>query len=1044
MLFLSLLLFALAALAFCAYLGYGPAKLLLRPEQRDDEGPFALLLGYVLLLLIGYYGVQTVLNLRQALLVAAGIGTLLNAIALWHRRGERLHLNLRAHAGAYLLAGLAFLLGIVPLLSYGYVTVIGENWDPENYLPVAEYLVRVPVKGIPNLPPSPLRELNANPPRIGLTLGFSVAQGIWQQLVGWDALRSFAPTLALLRGLTVLASYLLFRRTLRMERWVTLVASALVCLHAQGLWLSFMNFGMQVSSLPLVPLGLVLLADLLRHPDLRSGFATSLAVAAIPVSYYPALTVFVPTALALGAVELFCSRRRVATLLAGLGTAAGSVGIAWGTVLDYGRGFAFRYSLPKTTLGLTRLITVQEILGLAPFAVRPERVPQLLEAFQTVALCLLALLALLALIRVQSRWYWLAIVVPGVLYLLWLRGSFLGVASFLQARGVPIGSGFLRRLQPYPYAFMKGASYVAPFLLGLAAQGLAVLASWRTRTAARALTAVAAVFVLGLAGWSCGRVIARYAVRPALFDRPLLEVEQAVALIPKGAPVYLTNHPERIGPVSGLLAYFLREHPLRGTISTAYSGMRYCLPGEAFPYALLDLRDDPYVLGFFPEDRIWQGGGMVLYRRDPHQRSFVDLRPGGCEARNAEPALGSSPLAGQLLALPGPCQKVAPDTPLYLYFGEGGLSSEVLSGTGATSGTLLLSWVSLAESPGLLQWDDGTAEEITIPAGFSVYRTALRPSVRRVEVTAGGPGQAAVCWAAQGAEEAERDWIPLPRTFAFLSRAEAHGSTLSLEVRVASAETRPLHGVVEVWENRYSGATHYAWWGPLPLPEAGSLLLEVDLEAREARGQIDGETVALPPHVGAAEWPAARDGSYFASLWVYYGEAIQSIPVARFEVAQGTVQELVALPSDPLPLYARALSVSAQVAFGEGLQLVGYEFPEGPHAPGEVVPVFLEWRSRAPVPVNYAVTLQVIGPGGLLGQVDVPLGGEAHPTTTWRRGEMARIELPVRLEQTAPRGRHRLIVAVYDPATLQRLPVLGPGGEELGDAFELGQVVIGR
>ncbi|MGC8875171.1 MAG: hypothetical protein ACP5SI_12095, partial [Chloroflexia bacterium] len=931
LLFLSLIVFALAALALCAYLGYGPVKLLLQPEQHYDEGLFALLIGYALLLLIGYYGVQSVLNLRQALLVALGLATLLNTLALLRRRGERLSLNLREHAGAYFLAGLAFLLGILPLLSYGYVTVIGENWDPENYLPVVEYLMRVPVRGIAGLPPNPLRELNASPPRIGLTLGFSVAQGFWQQLIGWDALHSFAPTLALLRALSVLSAYLLFRRTLRMQRWATLLAAALLCLHAQVLWLSFFNFGMQASSLPLVPLGLVLLTDLVRRPSARAALATSLAVAAIPVSYYPALTVFVPTALALGLAELPLSSKRLAALAAGLGAAAGSAVVAWGTVLDYTRGFAFRYSLPKTTLGLTRMISVPEILGLAPFAIQPERVPQAVRILQTAAVWLLVGLGLFALVRLRTRWVWLAVLLPGLLYLLWLRGAFAPLATFLQAAGMPISSALLRRVEPYPYAYMKGASYVAPIFLGLAVEGLAVLWSWRrTRPAVRGAAVLLAALVVGLAGWSCARVVSRYAARPAIFTRPLLEVEQAVARIPEGAPVYLTNRPERIGPVSGLLAYFLRDHPLRGTVTTAYSGMRYCLSGEPFPYALLDVRDNPYLLGFSPDDRVWQNEEMALYRRDPGQRRFLDLRPGACEGPGAGAAIALSPLEAQLRALPGPCQKVAPDTPFYL-------GPETLAPLDS-GGTLLLAWVSLDESPGLLAWDDGTVEELTIPAGFSIYRTALRSGSRRLEVTAGGPGQPAICWAVQSEETGEWGWIPLPGTIAFLSRAEVRGTTLTLELRLASPEGRRLQAVLEVWENAYAGAAHYAWWGPVLLPAAGTLTLEADMAAREARQLAPERTVTLPPHVGAAEWPAARDGTYFASLWLYYVDAIVSVPVAQFEIVQGEIRQLGALPSDPFPLYIRGLRTPAEVTFGDALQLVGYEFPEGPHAAGDAVP----------------------------------------------------------------------------------------------------------
>ena len=122
---LSLLFYALVSTAFLAFLGYGLAKLLLPREWCCDEGLLAPLLGYVLLLLVGYYGVRTVLNLRAGLFLVLGIALLLNGLALWRRRGERLSLNLREHGLVWLIAMSAFLLAVLPLMGYGYSTVIG-------------------------------------------------------------------------------------------------------------------------------------------------------------------------------------------------------------------------------------------------------------------------------------------------------------------------------------------------------------------------------------------------------------------------------------------------------------------------------------------------------------------------------------------------------------------------------------------------------------------------------------------------------------------------------------------------------------------------------------------------------------------------------------------------------------------------------------------------------------------------------------------------------------------------------------------------------
>lgn len=1030
---LGLFLLALVSLAFSTYLGYGLVKLLRPAEHRDDEGLLAPLLGYALLLLIGYYGVTTVLNLRLVLFVALGLGTLLNALALWRCRDRRLHLDLREHGWAVLLAGLAFLLGILPLLNYGYVTVIGENWDPEFYLPVAEYLLRVPFGGIAAMPPSPLRDLSADPARIALTPGFSIAQGVWQQLVGQDALRSFAPTLALLRAFGVLATYLLFRRTLGMSRRPAALATALVALYALSLWLAFFNFGIQLASLPLVPLGLVLLADLLRRPAWGGAITTGLAVAAIPVAYYPALTAFLPMAGALALTELLLSQKRRAVLLAGCGAALCTFLLAWGPILAYGQGFAERYAQTKVMVWLNRLITWPEALGLAPLAAQSDGV--LPDALLWTALAFLALLGLFALVRSRLRWPWLALVASGLLYLLWLRGD---LGQMLA--GLPLPPGLLQALQPYPYAYMKGAVYVAPLLLGLAIQGLAEVPAPRPGWSRRTLVAgmsVIAFFFLVLAAWSAGRIVARYWERPALFGRETLEVEEAAALVPPGAAVYLTDHLDHIGPETGLFAYFFREHPLRGTVAGAYDGMAYCLPGEAFPYALLDRDDNPYMLGFSPEDRLWQGSRMALYRRNPEQRAFLDLREGACPGPDARPVVVRAPLTAERLAASGGCRTLHPDAPLLLHPGGEGLSlSSVVKGEEETL-ALLLGGGAARESPIRLHWDDGRNEEVTLPAGFSIYRSAPHHLPATVEVF--GSEEASICWAAI-VEKAGPLVENIPRTALLSPYVDVEGATLHLEIRLHTSERRALQATLEVWENDYTEATHYGWWGPVALVPSG-VVWEVDLQKREAVLRVGDATLPLAPHRGQETWPEAEEGTYFASLWVYYGgQALQALPVALFDWQGGQVRYLTAEPVSPVPLYVRPLAMPAGFRFGKELQLVAYERPEGPFAPGEIVPLAVEWRAEAPAAANYAVTAQIIADGRLLGQVDLPVGGEGHPTTTWRRGEEVRDDLPVRISPQAAGGRYRLILAVYDPNTMQRLPVYAADGQALGDALDLGEV----
>jgi hypothetical protein len=1047
---LSLLLFAIASTAFLTLLGYGPVKLLLPSGWRSDEGLLAPLVGYVLLLLLGYYGVRTALNLAGVLILASLVGAVLIALALWLRRGERLELNLREHGWVWLLALLAFLVAVLPLVSYGYLTPIGGNWDPENYLPVTQYLTQVPVDQIGEMPVNPVRDLNAHPPRIGLTLGFSVLQGVLQQLRGWDARESFAPVLALLRGFAVLALYLLFRRGLRMSQWPALIATFLGGFHALGLWIALFNFGMQMSAMPLVPLALCLFLLALRQPSWRTVLLAAVGVAALPISYYPALTVFVPVAGALGLYELITAEKRRPVLLAGLATALLSPLLALGTLFDYGEGFAFRYSQQTTTLGLFHFISWDQFLGFAPFSRARQALLEPGKELQVVAVVLVLVTILLALWRSGRRWLWLAAILPAVLYLGWLRGWVWSLVEALQQPEL-FGSVLLERFRPYPYAYMKGSVFVSPLLLGLAVEGWAHWWDWvqgrlqaPIRYVWQAVLAGLLLLPIGLALWSNGRAVSFYWGRPAHFDQEVLRVEEAVELIPEGASVYLTGRPERSRPILGLFSYLLLDHPIYGRLSTAYAGYDYRVPGDAPGYALLDAADDPLALGFLPQQQIWSGGGMVLYERDPSMVAFLDLRADAYGQRPGESIHTPEPLAERLLHSFGTYPELSPGSTLVLHADAQGLSREddLVGEQGERS--LLLGLATLEPTQVTLRWENGEEDQVQLPAGFSLFQTPPRALPSLVEVLVDGAGEVWPCWVALVDPGGEAGLRPQPQEVVLFAETQVDGDGLEIDLHVHNDNGRPLRLALEVWEDTFQGAHHYAWWGLLPLPKHDSLRLRADLAAREVQAWVGGEPVAFISHPGAEAWPEVVDGSYFAALWVYYGHhVIDVIPVGQFRVAAGQVQELRSIDLFPRLLWPHSPGRVSRVRFGSTIELSAYELEASDFLPGDKVPLALEWHALGQVPVDYFVTAQILGEGRLWGQWDGPIG-QWLTASAWRPGQYVRDDIPLQVDPETPPGRYRLIVAVYDVATAQRLPVYGPDGEALGDLLDLGELVVRR
>jgi len=177
-LLLQIIWITACALVLCIYVGWGACQLALPEALRPQAALFIPLVGYAITIWLGYLGVSSVLNLRWSLALLLVLATALNLLA-W-RRGARLHAlaALREHAAPLVLFALTLLIGVLPLLHYGYATTIGEGWDTESYLPLAQHLNDYALAYIPDAPISPMRGLVSKPPAIGVTLGYSVLQGM--------------------------------------------------------------------------------------------------------------------------------------------------------------------------------------------------------------------------------------------------------------------------------------------------------------------------------------------------------------------------------------------------------------------------------------------------------------------------------------------------------------------------------------------------------------------------------------------------------------------------------------------------------------------------------------------------------------------------------------------------------------------------------------------------------------------------------------------------------------------------------------------------
>jgi len=136
------------------------------------------------------------------------------------------------------------------------------------------------------------------------------------------------------------------------------------------------------------------------------------------------------------------------------------------------------------------------------------------------------------------------------------------------------------------------------------------------------------------------------------------------------------------------------------------------------------------------------------------------------------------------------------------------------------------------------------------------------------------------------------------------------------------------------------------------------------------------------------------------------------------------------------PISLRGLPYRSQVAFGDRIELLGYDLEIGNWELGiGNFELTLYWRAKAVVENDYTVFVHLVDQGGKLwGQGDsVPVRG-MYPTSAWLPGQLVEDRHVIQVAPAVPLGSYRVLVGLYDPATLERLEAVGPEGLVLSEA----------
>ncbi len=196
-----------------------------------------------------------------------------------------------------------------------------------------------------------------------------------------------------------------------------------------------------------------------------------------------------------------------------------------------------------------------------------------------------------------------------------------------------------------------------------------------------------------------------------------------------------------------------------------------------------------------------------------------------------------------------------------------------------------------------------------------------------------------------------------------------------------------------------------------------------------------GEGASTRPHV----WLLPRPGA--AEEWKP-GDRYRTItpaPISKHAMG-GETDLLVVSGADAMRIgtvmidVVRVFTVPAGVRpmayrLGEAISLAGVDLTERPAVDGasSAIDLTLYWRAEEEIERSYTVFVHLAGPDGVvIAQVDAPPQGGNHPTDHWLPGEVVTDAYHLALPSSAT--AYRVLVGMYDPATLTRLPVTNVAG----------------
>lgn len=613
------------------YFGWGAAQILVTGIWLPYRAFLIPFIGLALIIVWDYLALFFGFNLTHATWALFVLALILNALLFGKMGREREPFRFtfsREQVIVLAFALLAFIAAVAPLARYGYLTIIGENWDYENSLPLADYLQTYSMNTLAQAPPNPLLEDLTGRHIALLPWAFSYLLATFNVFLNRQALDLFAILLGVLRGLSVIAAFIFCRVGVKMSTRASLVTAGLYSLNGLLLWFTYWNFGPHNTALTLLPLALTAGIVVLRERRRRDIFLAALLLAALNIAFNPALTLVL---LMLGAIGLYYliapsdaqipkrlfDPTRVRVLVAGLGMLALALLLSFPTLLHLGDLYREYYASVRIPVGLREFVPLSDGYGLSLYTL--ERVvghiiPTAWLYGGVERIWDIAGLPLLLFILGVSGWGLIQIARNRVQPTL-TRGEratwFLllaTIAAYLALLRLPF-------LRPYPYGFLKALSLVNLPLLALFSLGLFSL-PLNARVLTRAVW-IGASAVFAIASLTFALSLEQYfKPAPPFFDADDLQIRAVTKIVPPNARVFLTDRAQAQTIPMGLAAYALMSRELHGNVKTGYTEMHNVEPGAVYDYALLARGENPMTRGYDAKP-LWENETFALYARAP-------------------------------------------------------------------------------------------------------------------------------------------------------------------------------------------------------------------------------------------------------------------------------------------------------------------------------------------------------------------------------------------------------------------------------------------